>query len=152
MPQRHFKKYLLEKVKAIFNDSQLHKQPKTADDTDLSSRIHGLLGTPETSLSARRRAVERDLINAESALGRSIFGRPATGQQREFFLLTNNVWIWYEDGITVRYEVRKDGVFKKVNQGGYQPVSGAELENFSRAVRLYAKLTRHKIYGQRLQQ
>ena len=31
-----------------------------------------------------------------------------------FFCLKKNVWIWYEDGITIRYEVRKNGVYKKV--------------------------------------
>ena len=61
-----------------------------------------------------------DLINAESELGRTIFGPVPVGHQREFFQYTKNVWMWHENWtdlgkryeITIRYEVRKDGVYK----------------------------------------
>ena len=44
----------------------------------------------------RQLEAERNLINAESALGRGLFGQVAPGHQREFFCLQKNVWIWYE--------------------------------------------------------
>lgn len=96
-----------------------------------------------------------DIINAESALGRTIFGPIPVGHQREFFKFKNNVWIWHESweegrtkkSITVRYEVRKDGVFKKVNNSRtYQKIEGDELENFKKALHTYLKVVKEKLY------
>lgn len=95
---------------------------------------------------ARREAVERDLINAESALGRTLFGDIVPGHRREFFLYKKNVWMWHEDGITIRYEVRENGVFKKVDNGGYRKISGEELEHFRDATRAYLTLVKARIY------
>ena len=95
-----------------------------------------------------------DLINAESELGRTIFGPIPVGHQREFFQYTKNVWIWHENWkekgkkyeITVRYEVRRDGVYKKLQSRGYEKISGAELENFRKALHIYLKLVKEKLY------
>jgi len=93
-------------------------------------------------------AAEGQLINAESALGRTVFGPITPGHAREFFFLKKNVWIWYEDGITMRYEVRKNGVFKRVNeQENYTKISGEELENFKKATRAYLKLIKQGVYN-----
>lgn len=90
---------------------------------------------------------QRRLINAESALGRSIFGPLRAGQQREFFCLKPNVWLWYSDGTTIRYEVRKEGVFKKVDHGHYHEISGLELKNFQNAARAYLQLVKTRLYN-----
>ncbi|MCQ2570961.1 MAG: hypothetical protein MJ154_01810 [Candidatus Saccharibacteria bacterium] len=95
---------------------------------------------------ARRNAAERDLINAESALGRTLFGNVEPGHQREFFMHKKNVWIWHEDGKTIRYEVRENGVYKKVDENGYRKVTGAELEHFRAAASAYLKLVKSRIY------
>lgn len=96
-----------------------------------------------------------DLINAESALGRTIFGEIPVGHQREFFKTRGNVWIWYENwtdtlGInkemTIRYEVRPSGVFKRCNGGEYEKINGVELENFKKAATLYLKLVKEHLY------
>ena len=96
-----------------------------------------------------------DLINAESALGRTLFGPIPEGHQREFFISRKNVWIWHESwtdkitgiqDLTVRYEVRPNGVFKRANRGNYQRIEGAELENFCQAARSYLKLVKSKLY------
>ena len=42
-----------------------------------------------------------DLVNAESALGRTIFGPIPEGHQREFFEYRKNVWIWHESYVDV---------------------------------------------------
>ena len=97
-------------------------------------------------LATRRRNAERELINAESALGRTIFGEVAKGRTREFFCLEKNVWIWYEDGLTMRYEVRKDGVWKKLNDGDYHLISGEELKNFTAATKAYLELVKAELY------
>lgn len=97
-----------------------------------------------------------DLVNAESAVGRTIFGPVPDGCQREFFEYKKNIWIWHErqlnpNGIvqemTVRYEVRPDGVFKRPGDGPYCRIEGAELENFRNAARMYLNLIKTKLYN-----
>lgn len=96
-----------------------------------------------------------DLINAESELGKTLFGPIPLGHQREFFAYKKNVWIWYESYIdaagvmqemTVRYEVRPAGVFKKVVGGNYEKIDGEELKNFRIAARNYLELVKNKLY------
>ena len=48
----------------------------------------------QPNAAERRKSVERDLINAESALGRTLFGEVKRGHAREFFCLKKNVWLW----------------------------------------------------------
>lgn len=98
-----------------------------------------------------------DLVNAESEIGRTLFGPIPAGYQREFFEHRKNVWIWHESYVdaagvahemTVRYEVRPNGVFKKVS--GVEPLirlQGAELDNFREAARRYLALVKQKLYS-----
>ena len=95
-----------------------------------------------------------DKINAESELGRTIFGPIPAGHQREFFEHKKNIWIWHESWldsgvtqeITIRYEVRPEGVFKKVNGSAYYKLEGAELNNFVQATRRYLELIKTELY------
>lgn len=96
-----------------------------------------------------------DLINAESRLGSTIFGPIPAGHRREFFHDRNNVWIWHEDWsdgqnnphqMTVRYEVRTTGVYKKVAQGKYLKLEGDELENFRKATHAYLYVIKKNLY------
>ena len=96
-----------------------------------------------------------ELVNAESELGRTLFGPIPEGCRREFFQSRPNVWIWYEtfrnnvgkmEEMTVRYEVRPTGVYKKPEGGMYEKIEGEELENFRRAARGYLKLVKTKLY------
>ena len=95
-----------------------------------------------------------DKINAESELGRTIFGPIPAGHQREFFEHKKNVWIWHESWlesgqmqeITLRYEVRPDGVFKKANGSAYYKIEGEELSNFVAAARKYLSLIKTELY------
>lgn len=95
-----------------------------------------------------------DLINAESAIGATIFGPIPEGHRREFFHHTNNVWIWHEswqeDGVkketTIRYEVRPDGVYKRPLGSSYIKLEGMELENFRRAAKSYLMLIKQRLY------
>jgi hypothetical protein len=106
-----------------------------------------ILAEPDNpSHLARVRSAEGDLINAESTLGRTVFGPVMPGHQREFFLLKKNVWIWYENGKTIRYEVRESGVYKKVDTGNYAKISGKELENFRAATKAYLQLLKMNLY------
>lgn len=97
-----------------------------------------------------------DLINAESALGRTLFGPIPVGHRREFFESRKNVWIWHESFInelgvyeemTVRYEVRPNGVFKRPMNGKYKKIEGEELDNFRKAARSYLNLLKTKLYS-----
>ena len=96
-----------------------------------------------------------DLMNAESALGRTIFGPIPAGHQREFFKTKNNKWLWHESWfdetnnrkeVTILYEVRPSGVFKKPLGGNYQKLDGVELENFRNALHLYLNLVKTNLY------
>lgn len=96
-----------------------------------------------------------DLINAESSLGRTIFGPIPAGHQREFFQSKKNVWIWHEsffnqignlEEMTIRYEVRPTGVYKRANMGEYRKIEGMELTNFCMATRKYLDLVKTKLY------
>lgn len=96
-----------------------------------------------------------ELINAESALGRTLFGPIPEGHQREFFATKKNVWIWYEawtnpagalQDMLVRYEVRPTGVYKRAGKGNYERIVGDELDNFRSAVRSYLSLVKSKLY------
>lgn len=96
-----------------------------------------------------------DLMNAESEIGRTIFGPIPEGHQREFFESKKNVWIWYEgwqdaagimQGTTICYEVRPAGVYKKVSGGKYEKLDGKELDNFVGAVRKYFELVKKHLY------
>ena len=96
-----------------------------------------------------------ELINAEAELGRTIFGPIPEGHQREFFEHKKNVWIWYEswlnqkgnpESITVRYEVKPEGVYKIYPGGQYTRLKGDELENFRRAAHMYLDLIKTKLY------
>ena len=106
-----------------------------------------LLGNrAKPNVNERRKAVERDLINAESALGRTLFGDVKPGHIREFFCLQQNVWLWYEDGLIIRYEVRENGVYKRVGTKDYEKVTGVELQHFVDATKAYLKLVKTNIY------
>lgn len=96
-----------------------------------------------------------DLVNAESEIGRTIFGPIPDGHQREFFESRKNVWIWYEgwrdaagvmQELTICYEVRPTGVYKRVARGKYEKLEGQELDNFVNAARKYFELVRAKLY------
>lgn len=102
-----------------------------------------------------RRPSRAELINAESSLGRTLFGPIPTGHRREFFHDRGNVWIWHEGWaepgrephqMTIRYEVRPTGVFKKLSAGSYVALEGIELENFRRAAHAYLYLIKRNLY------
>ena len=97
-----------------------------------------------------------ELINAESELGKTLFGPIPTGTQREFFESKKNVWIWHQsylDGqgrkhvTTIRYEVRPNGVFKNQNGSGYQKIEGAELDNLRQAAAAYLNIVKTRLYS-----
>lgn len=103
------------------------------------------------------RVTRADLINAESKLGSTIFGPIPAGHRREFFHDQQNVWIWHEDWqdghhnthqMTVRYEVRTSGVYKKVSTGKYFKLEGDELDNFRRATHAYLYVIKQHLYNQ----
>lgn len=111
---------------------------------------------PQRTARYTGRPTYEDLINAESELGRTLFGPIPMGHQREFFESKKNVWIWHEGWIdelgaeqqmTIRYEVRPNGVYKKPLGGSYEKIEGAELDNFRRAARAYLDLVKTKLYS-----
>ena len=98
---------------------------------------------------------ERDLIDAESAIGRQLFGEIPVGHQREFFCLDSNTWVWHEEWKedretktqTVRYEVRGEDIVKVSGNGQYSYVRGGELHNLTLAIKLYYEQVLRGIYN-----
>ncbi|MBR6505762.1 hypothetical protein IKT18_02945 [Candidatus Saccharibacteria bacterium] len=97
-----------------------------------------------------------DLMNAESELGKTIFGPIPVGHERAFFKNRGNTWIWHESwtdalgaaqSTTITYDVRPEGVFKKVPGTNYQKIEGSELENFVTAARTYYGLVKDNLYS-----
>ncbi len=139
-------------TKSAKSTSKLSK--KKAKQSKKSTKV----AAKATSLvrQVRRRPSRADLINAESRLGSMIFGPVPEGHRREFFHDRDNIWIWHEGWVdpatkhsrqlTVRYEVRPAGVFKKVSAGHYIQLKGAELENFRRATHVYLQIIKQKLY------
>lgn len=109
---------------------------------------------PADEIISRTKMTEPDLINAESALGATIFGVIPEGHQREFFRYTHNIWIFHENWLeygkrresTIRYEVRKDGVYKFPLGENCTKLEGTELNNFIGAAREYLRLVKSYLY------
>ena len=107
------------------------------------------------SQASEKKPTRDDLMNAESALGRTLFGAIPEGHQREFFHHQQNIWIWHESwtdrnhrhSVTTRYEVRPSGVFKRAGRAGYTKLEGDELKNFRRAAHAYLKIVKEKLYN-----
>lgn len=116
-----------------------------------AKKLLGLFGAHYTN-----KLTYNELMDAESALGRTLFGPVPEGHQREFFAYKKNVWLWYESwtdtagasqSMTVRYEVRPAGVYKLPTGGTYSKLEGRELDNFCTAVRSYFDLVKQKLYN-----
>ena len=108
-----------------------------------------------SSDAKRPKLTESDLINAESALGGTLFGKIPEGHRREFFRYKHNVWVFHESWTgqngekleaTITYEVRENGVYKLPLGGKYVKIEGAELDNFVKATKEYLKIIKQKLY------
>lgn len=133
-------------------------------DSNLSQLVAqklGQLSTIQTSRSKFRAMLHSrsDIINAESCLGGTIFGPIPEGHRREFFHDDKNIWIWHESWtdqynqdrqVTVRYEIRPTGVYKKYASGEYLRLVGPELLNFRKATHAYLKVIKEGIYDTEL--
>lgn len=129
-----------------------HKSP--VKPKSLRSASKSKLAKPNP-LPIRYRPSREQLINAESRLGSTLFGPIPDGHRREFFHDRDNIWIWHESWtdsehharqLTVRYEARPSGVYKKVAAGKYFKLEGDELENFRKATRAYLRLIKRQLY------
>ena len=124
-----------------------------AEQSQISELIENLrLRKPSSSYPHLR--TPEDKLNAESELGRTIFGPVPAGHQREFFEHKKLMWVWHESWRendqdktnTIRYEVRPAGVYKTTGGGNYYKLEGAELANFRLATKTYLELIRVNLY------
>ena len=103
-----------------------------------------------------KKFTERELIQLESEIGATIFGKkPEHVTRREFFNLDKDTWIWYEeivdkDGkkqeLTTRYEVQPKGILKVQPNYRYSYLEGDELQNFVLAVKEYYERVSRDLY------
>lgn len=98
------------------------------------------------------------LLQSESRLGSVIFGAIKPSEDRSFFCLDHDTWIWYESWFdqisrvqrkqTVRYEIHPTAGVMRVREGAdYAYIEDLELNNFLNAVRVYYKLVKENIYN-----
>lgn len=139
-----------ESQNAALNSTPAHSHNTTRTVTYPAVPAYALKPLRRTAFMTRD-----DLINAESRLGSTIFGPVPAGHRREFFHDQENIWIWFESWrdetdhprqLTVRYEVRPSGVYKKISAGSYFKLTGDELENFRRATHAYLHIIKKYLY------
>lgn len=98
---------------------------------------------------------ERQLIELESEIGRTVFGPVPAGHRREFFCLDDHTWVWYEEWVdehrkkqsmTTRYEVHESGILKAQDGKSYKFIEGEELQNLALATKLYYEQVMRGVY------
>ena len=99
---------------------------------------------------------ERQLIELESEIGRTVFGPVPHGHRREFFCLDEHTWVWFEEwkdeqtgkkrSLTTRYEVHEQGILKAQDGKSYKFIEGDELKNLDLATKLYYEQVMRGIY------
>jgi len=98
---------------------------------------------------------ERQLIQAESEIGKTLFGPVPKDGRREFFCLDEDTWIWHEEWVdgdgnkalkTTRYEIRGNEIIKSQDGEKRSYVTGSELRNLVSAMGLYYDRVSRAIY------
>lgn len=103
----------------------------------------------------------RLLLNHESSIGASLLERPPLVSHQEFFLSDEHSNEWFlhmqssinpNQSKTIRYAVYEtDGIFKSVDGGQYQPVTGDELSEFVQLTKIYYQKMAVGLYKNHLQ-
>lgn len=102
-----------------------------------------------------KKLTERELIQLESEIGRTVFGPVPVGQRREFFNLDASTWIWHEEftlddgtlkSMTTRYEIKDNGILKAQDGKEYSYIEGEELRNLTLAVHSYYEKVMRGVY------
>lgn len=96
------------------------------------------------------------LLQREGVLGGRIFGPLRNDQERSFFCLNENSWIWHESRFNratrqtekqaIHYEVQAQGITKLVQNGEAILLEGGEFKNFFDAVVVYLRIVERQIY------
>lgn len=138
----------------------LHKTLDIIFGKTIASALTGAAETvmPGPSFQMREKQLEREYIEREARVGGEVFGKIPSGRTRQFFCLDQHTWIWHEawnderglaHSFTINYEVRPDGIFKRVNGSGQlSKVTGDELSNFNQAIHEYRKRVIDSVYNQ----
>lgn len=103
-----------------------------------------------------RRLTTSDLMRRESQIGAQLFGEVPLGNNRDFFCLDQNTWVWHEGwkdeaggqiSVATRYEIHPDRIIK-VQDG--QPNKVLDVQEASRlllAAQWYNHLVAKHLYG-----
>lgn len=102
----------------------------------------------------------RELIQREARIGASLFGFLPPNRKREFFMLDEHTWVWYEEWrdargahrVTTRYEMHGDHVLKIQNEEPAIMVTSEELENLYQAIKSYYYAVADQVYHRPIQQ
>lgn len=121
-----------------------------------SDALELITGAPRRAKRPLAQLTERQLIELEDEIGKTLFGPIPDGHSRDFFCLDEKTWVWHETWIdpasgkkamsTTRYEVHPNGILKAQNGKVYKYIEGQELTNLAVSVRLYYERVMREIY------
>ncbi|MBP9738709.1 hypothetical protein KBD20_03400 [Candidatus Saccharibacteria bacterium] len=120
----------------------------------ITDSIYG--GLPQFNGTHHYSRIERDYIAKEAEVGAWVLGDIPAGHTRKFFCLDTHTWVWHEQWTDqegnvrtshVQYDIRTDGILKRVNGGSSSKLSGQELINFDLAVTRYYHEVSSRVYG-----
>ncbi len=103
---------------------------------------------------APRNKTLRELIQKEARVGASLFGKLPPNRRREFFMLDEHTWIWFEEWrdekglqrVTTRYEIHDDYVLKIQNDQAAVMADDAEIANLYQAIKAYYFAVADQVY------
>ncbi len=96
----------------------------------------------------------RELIQKEAKVGSRLFGALPPNRRREFFMLDEHTWIWYEEWreastvkrVTTRYELHKDHVLKIQNDEAAVMATNEEIATLYQAIKAYYYAVADEVY------
>lgn len=98
----------------------------------------------------------RELMRREAVIGGQLFGPLPEGTRREFLCLNERMWLWHEEqptpeGVcrvsTTCYEIRRTGIYKMQEAGGWQQVNPVEATRLRAAAELYCNHVLATLYN-----
>lgn len=123
-------------------------------------KIKGLISKFVEIVAPTKPVVLRDLIEEESIIGGTIFGKTERNVSRRFFLDEADNWFFTEatydlagrlvGNHVIRYQILDSGVIKSVDGKGHTILQGQELQDLVKAVDIYYQRTKKELYEELL--
>lgn len=87
----------------------------------------------------------KTILHREGKIGAKIFGQ-AGAEERQFYCLDANTWIWRQGRTTVFYKVNPLSVYKSNDGVCYRLADREESKRLLKAAKVYRNLIESKVY------